>query len=247
MGIPVLEGRPFDRRRSRSAARACWWSISRSPGAISRRAGARAAASSCSASNQALAEIVGVVGDVRHNGLTSEPAPTVFLLHAQTPGYITNLVVRASGDPVAHADAIRRAIHEVDPDAGGRPASGRSSRTSRGAGATAAAGGAGRVLRRDRRRPRRDRHLRPDRLRRDPAHARDRHSPGARRHARGRVFMELFRQGALLVSPVCVGIVAAVARSRESRRRSSSASPPAIRRPTLSPPRRSRASRSPPS
>ena len=46
------------------------------------------------ASNQALAEIVGVVGDIRHNGLTSEPAPTVFLLHAQTPGYITSLVVR---------------------------------------------------------------------------------------------------------------------------------------------------------
>ena len=60
----------------------------------------RAAASSSSRSNQALAEIVGVVGDVRHNGLTSDPVPTVFLLHAQTPGYITNLVVRTSGDPL---------------------------------------------------------------------------------------------------------------------------------------------------
>jgi ABC-type antimicrobial peptide transport system permease subunit len=67
------------------------------------------------ASNQALAEIVGVVGDVRHTGLTSDPAPTVFLLHAQTPGYITTLVVRTSGDPSAHAAAIRGAIHEVDP------------------------------------------------------------------------------------------------------------------------------------
>jgi putative ABC transport system permease protein len=67
------------------------------------------------ATNQAVAEIIGVVGDVRHTGLTSDPAPTVFLLHAQTPGYITNLVVRTSGDPVAHATALRRAIHEVDP------------------------------------------------------------------------------------------------------------------------------------
>ena len=41
--------------------------------------------------------------------------PTVFLLHAQTPGYITNLVVRTAGDPMAHAAAIRRAIHEADP------------------------------------------------------------------------------------------------------------------------------------
>jgi putative ABC transport system permease protein len=68
------------------------------------------------ASNQAPAEIVGVVGDVRHSGLTSDPAPVVFLLHAQTPGYITNLVVRTSGgDPMAHAAAVRRAIHEADP------------------------------------------------------------------------------------------------------------------------------------
>jgi putative ABC transport system permease protein len=66
-------------------------------------------------SNQALAEIIGVVGDVRHNGLTSDPAPTVFLLHAQTPGYIANLVVRTRTDPIAEKTAIRRAIHEVDP------------------------------------------------------------------------------------------------------------------------------------
>ena len=66
-------------------------------------------------SNQALAEIIGVIGDVRHHGLTSDPAPTVYLLHAQTPGYIANLVVRTSGDPVAQATALRRAVHEVDP------------------------------------------------------------------------------------------------------------------------------------
>ena len=65
-------------------------------------------------SNQAPAEIIAVVGDVRHNGLTSEPTPTVFLLHSQTPGYITNLVVRTTGDPHAQAAAVRSAIHEVD-------------------------------------------------------------------------------------------------------------------------------------
>jgi ABC-type antimicrobial peptide transport system permease subunit len=65
-------------------------------------------------SNQAPAEIVGVAGDIRHNGLTSEPAPTAFLLHAQTPGYITNLVVRTDGEATAQAAAIRRAIQEVD-------------------------------------------------------------------------------------------------------------------------------------
>jgi len=39
----------------------------------------------------------------------------VFSLHAQIPGYITTLVVRTDGDPFAHAAAIRRAIHDVDP------------------------------------------------------------------------------------------------------------------------------------
>jgi predicted lysophospholipase L1 biosynthesis ABC-type transport system permease subunit len=34
---------------------------------------------------------------------------------AQTPGYITNLVVRTNGDPLAQAAAIRRVIHDVDP------------------------------------------------------------------------------------------------------------------------------------
>jgi len=67
------------------------------------------------ASNQAPAEIIGVAGDIRHNGLTADPTPTVFLLHAQTPGYITNLIVRVEGDPAAHAAAIRRTIHDVDP------------------------------------------------------------------------------------------------------------------------------------
>ena len=40
--------------------------------------------------------------------------PTVFLLHAQTPGYITSLVVRTDGDPGSQVTAIRRAIQEVD-------------------------------------------------------------------------------------------------------------------------------------
>ena len=56
-----------------------------------------------------------MVGDVRHEGLTTEAKPAVFSLHAQVPGYITSLVVRTDGDPFGHAAAIRRAIHEVDP------------------------------------------------------------------------------------------------------------------------------------
>jgi putative ABC transport system permease protein len=114
MGIPILAGRPFDRRDRPAAARVLVvnQSFARRYFPDGRVLGQRILVQS---SNQALAEIVGVVGDVRHNGLTSEPVPTVFLLHAQTPGYITNLVVRTSGDPLAYAASIRGAIHDADP------------------------------------------------------------------------------------------------------------------------------------
>jgi predicted permease len=114
MGIPVLQGRPFDRRDTTASPRVLVVNQSFAlryfpDGHV---LGRRILVQS---SNQAVAEIIGVVGDVHHNGLTFDPVPTVFLLHAQTPGYITNLVVRTTGDPMAHAAAIRGAIHEADP------------------------------------------------------------------------------------------------------------------------------------
>jgi putative ABC transport system permease protein len=114
MGIPVLSGRPFDRRDRMGGPRVVIinQSFARRYFPDGRALGRRILVSS---SDQALAEIVGVVGDIRHNGLTSEPAPTVFLLHAQTPGYILSLIVRTTGEPTAQTGAIRRAIHEVDP------------------------------------------------------------------------------------------------------------------------------------
>jgi putative ABC transport system permease protein len=114
MGIPILEGRPFDRRDRLTSPRVLVVNLSFAKQYYKdgRALGRKILVQS---SNQAVAEIVGVVGDVRHNGLTVDPVPTVFLLHAQTPGYITNLVVRTESDPSAHAVAIRRAIHDADP------------------------------------------------------------------------------------------------------------------------------------
>jgi predicted permease len=114
MGIPILEGRSFDRRDRMGGPRVLIvnQSFARRFFPAGRVLGRRILVAW---SDEVLAEIVGVVGDVRHNGLTSEPAPTVFLLHAQTPGYITNLVVRTTGDAGAQAAAVRQAIHDVDP------------------------------------------------------------------------------------------------------------------------------------
>jgi putative ABC transport system permease protein len=117
MAVPVLSGRAFDRRDRMGTPRVVMVneSFQKRYFPDGRVLGRRVLVQS---SNQALAEIIGVAGDVRHNGLASEPAPTVFLLHAQTPGYITSLVVRTSGEPSAMAAEIRRAIHEVDPTQG---------------------------------------------------------------------------------------------------------------------------------
>ena len=59
-------------------------------------------------------EIVGVVGDIRHNGLTAEPRPTVFLAQPQVPGYITYIVVRTAAHPGPLTAAIRREVRQVD-------------------------------------------------------------------------------------------------------------------------------------
>ena len=114
MAIPVLEGRAFERRDRTGTARVVMvnQAFAQRYFPDGRVLGARVFVQS---SNQELAEVIGVVGNVRHKGLTVGPAPTVFLLHAQTPGYITNLVVRTNGDQSTLATAIRRAVHGVDP------------------------------------------------------------------------------------------------------------------------------------
>ena len=83
MRIPVLEGRAFDGRDRIDTSRVLMVneSFARRYFPDGRTLGRRIRAHS---SKEPLAEIIGVVGDVRHNGLTSEPVPTVFQLHAQT-------------------------------------------------------------------------------------------------------------------------------------------------------------------
>ena len=114
MGIPVLEGRAFDRRDRLGTARVVMVNaaFARQYFPDGRVIGRRLFVQG---TNQALAEVIGVVGNIRHDGVTVDPAPIAFLLHAQTPGYITNLVVRTSGEPLAQAAAIERLVHEVDP------------------------------------------------------------------------------------------------------------------------------------
>jgi putative ABC transport system permease protein len=61
-------------------------------------------------------EIVGVVGDVRSEGLHADAPPQIYTPFLQFPSLSGTVLVRASGDPAALATAVEREIRAVDPD-----------------------------------------------------------------------------------------------------------------------------------
>ncbi|HET9040051.1 MAG TPA: FtsX-like permease family protein, partial [Gemmatimonadales bacterium] len=66
--------------------------------------------------------VVGIVGDVRHRGLTASPRPEMFLPYAQFPAGTgtappsMHVVLRTAGDPSALASALGTAVAGIDPD-----------------------------------------------------------------------------------------------------------------------------------
>jgi putative ABC transport system permease protein len=59
-------------------------------------------------------EIVGIVGDIRHNSLGGPPLPTMYFPSIETGR--TNLVIRTKTDPLSIAAALRKEIRAIDPD-----------------------------------------------------------------------------------------------------------------------------------
>jgi predicted permease len=113
MGIPLLAGRAFESQDRMGSPRVVIVNQSFVK-KFSPDRGALGRTITVVWSNQAPTEIVGVVGDVRYDSLTTEPAPTVYLPHAQTPGYITHLVVRTPGEPAPLAAAVRHIVQQLD-------------------------------------------------------------------------------------------------------------------------------------
>jgi putative ABC transport system permease protein len=60
--------------------------------------------------------IVGVVGDVRYDGLADSNLPQFYLPYLQNPSSIMNLVVRTTSDPLRSANAVRAQVWTVDKD-----------------------------------------------------------------------------------------------------------------------------------
>ena len=62
-----------------------------------------------------FAEVVGVAGDVKNNGLAREPLPAMYTPYPQRPWPGIQFAVRAAGgDPLALVNAVRAAVQAVD-------------------------------------------------------------------------------------------------------------------------------------
>ena len=65
-------------------------------------------------------EIVGIVGDVHHRGLDSRPSPELYFSYRQSllgrPPPRVNIVVRATGDPLALVPFLRQDVLDLNPN-----------------------------------------------------------------------------------------------------------------------------------
>ncbi len=59
--------------------------------------------------------IVGIVNDVRHNGLEQQVQPEFYIPESQSPSDTVNIALRSTADPILLANAMRKAVLAVDP------------------------------------------------------------------------------------------------------------------------------------
>jgi putative ABC transport system permease protein len=112
MRIPVLAGRTFDARDRADAP----------PAVVVSRSFADQAWPGESALGRDIVlpgmtvrpQVVGVVGDVRHRTLTEAASPAFYARTAQSPGTFMTVVAETIGDPLAHIDAVKHAVWEID-------------------------------------------------------------------------------------------------------------------------------------
>jgi putative ABC transport system permease protein len=62
-----------------------------------------------------LTTIVGVVGDIRHEGLDKEIRPAVYLSYRQSPSYQMALALRSAIDQLSLTGSVRSAVQAIDP------------------------------------------------------------------------------------------------------------------------------------
>jgi predicted permease len=120
MQIPLLQGRAFSDRDSvrpdgvrdvaiinQGLAQRMW----PNGDAIGKRI-------NCDDNGNACAEIIGIVGDVRHNSVTDGFGYDLYYSCYQSYSKQTHFLARTQGNPLSFAPAIKKAIWEVAPDTG---------------------------------------------------------------------------------------------------------------------------------
>jgi putative ABC transport system permease protein len=116
LGIPLLAGRYFDESDRRDAplrvvinqagAEQLW----RGESAVGKRI-------AMPWGDTLVAEVIGVVGDVRHTGPDAELRPMLYWEHRQArPFNQMTLVIRTVGQPAGIVPALRGAVREIDPE-----------------------------------------------------------------------------------------------------------------------------------
>lgn len=120
MGVPLIAGRYFDARDradaplavliNESGARQVWPNEN--------AVGKRIAIQGWPPSGDTMrAEVVGVVGDVRHEGPDTEPFPTIYWNHRQfQPSNQMTLVIRTERGAAEIVPSLRAALRELDPE-----------------------------------------------------------------------------------------------------------------------------------
>jgi predicted permease len=116
MGIPVLRGRAFTERDGKESPKVLLvneaFARKHFPGEdpLGKRVEVTIAP-------DMKAEVVGIVGDVKHRSLDREPDPECYVSYLQVPSAFMTLVVRTdSEDPSGLAASLRSAVQQVDSD-----------------------------------------------------------------------------------------------------------------------------------
>ena len=60
--------------------------------------------------------VIGVVGDVRNEGLTTQSGTAVYIPSSMAPRQKLDLFIRTTGDPISLAGSVRQAIRQFEPD-----------------------------------------------------------------------------------------------------------------------------------
>jgi putative ABC transport system permease protein len=118
LGIPLISGRDFSEHDDLSSTRVAIvneaFAMRFFPG--ENPIGKRFTPGLSEHGKKVAREIVGVVGNVRHRGLSADIVPEYYLPYSQVPGSSLTMCLRTAGDPASVTSAARAALASMDPD-----------------------------------------------------------------------------------------------------------------------------------